>query len=120
MNWFRKGADGKFLWPGYGENSRVLKWVFERVTGTAEAVETPIGRLPAPGALDLAGLNVPPAALEQVLQGGRRRLARASCPRFARTTRSSATELPQGLREELSAAREAAAGRGREGLKRAT
>src|SRR3990170_4888220 len=51
VNWFRKGADGKFLWPGYGENVRVLKWIFERVEGAAEAVDTPIGRLPAPGSL---------------------------------------------------------------------
>src|SRR4029079_5621644 len=51
VNWFRRGADGKFLCPGYGENSRVLKWIFERVHGTAQAIDTPIGKLPAPGAL---------------------------------------------------------------------
>ena len=49
VNWFRRDADGKFLWPGYGENSRVLKWIFERLSGTAEAVDTPIGRLPVAG-----------------------------------------------------------------------
>jgi phosphoenolpyruvate carboxykinase (GTP) len=59
VNWFRKGADGRFLWPGYGENSRVLKWVFERCEGTGRAVQTPIGNLPAPGALDLSGLDLP-------------------------------------------------------------
>jgi phosphoenolpyruvate carboxykinase (GTP) len=53
VNWFRKGADGKFLWPGFGENMRVLKWVFERATGTADAVPSPIGKLPAEGAIDL-------------------------------------------------------------------
>jgi phosphoenolpyruvate carboxykinase (GTP) len=58
VNWFRRDEDGRFLWPGFGENSRVLKWVFERVAGTAEAVETPIGLLPAPGAIDTAGLEV--------------------------------------------------------------
>jgi phosphoenolpyruvate carboxykinase (GTP) len=58
VNWFRRDADGKFLWPGYGENSRVLKWVFERVAGRGRAVDTPIGRLPEPGALDLDGANV--------------------------------------------------------------
>ena len=57
MNWFRKSDDGDFLWPGFGENSRVLKWVFERCEGTAKAVETPIGNLPADGALDLDGLD---------------------------------------------------------------
>ncbi len=56
VNWFRKGPDGKFLWPGYGDNSRVLEWVFERTAGRGEAVETPIGYLPAPGAIDTTGL----------------------------------------------------------------
>ncbi len=47
VNWFRQDDDGQFLWPGYGENSRVLKWIFERVSGDGAAVDTPIGRLPA-------------------------------------------------------------------------
>jgi phosphoenolpyruvate carboxykinase (GTP) len=63
VNWFRKGADGRFLWPGFGENSRVLRWIFERCEGAADVVETPIGRLPAPGALDLSGLSIDAAAL---------------------------------------------------------
>jgi phosphoenolpyruvate carboxykinase (GTP) len=67
VNWFRKGPNGKFLWPGYGENSRVLKWIIERVEGTAEAVDTPIGRLPAPGALDVDGLTLADGALEHLL-----------------------------------------------------
>ena len=46
VNWFRKNKDGKFMWPGYAENSRVLKWIFERCDGTAKAVDTPIGKLP--------------------------------------------------------------------------
>src|SRR5437867_4183858 len=58
VNWFRKGADGRYLWPGYGENSRVLKWIFARVTGTGAAVDAAIGRLPPPGALDLSGLKI--------------------------------------------------------------
>jgi len=57
-NWFRKNGDGRWLWPGFGENSRVLKWICERIEGTGRAVETPIGNLPAPGALDLTGLNL--------------------------------------------------------------
>ena len=57
VNWFRKGDGGGFLWPGYGENSRVLKWIFERCEGTAKAVETPIGNLPAPQAIDTNGLS---------------------------------------------------------------
>jgi phosphoenolpyruvate carboxykinase (GTP) len=58
VNWFRRDDNGRFLWPGYGENSRVLKWVFERVTGAAGAVETAIGLLPVPGDLDTSGLEV--------------------------------------------------------------
>ena len=58
VNWFRKSADGKFLWPGYGENSRVLKWICERIAGTGKAQETPIGNLPTPDALDSSGLII--------------------------------------------------------------
>jgi phosphoenolpyruvate carboxykinase (GTP) len=68
VNWFRQDANGQFLWPGYGENSRVLKWVFERVNGTAQAVDTPIGRLPRPNDLDLSGLNMPKASLDELLR----------------------------------------------------
>jgi phosphoenolpyruvate carboxykinase (GTP) len=57
VNWFRKSAGGDFLWPGFGENSRVLKWVFERCEGTAKSIETPIGNLPAENALDMDGLD---------------------------------------------------------------
>lgn len=58
VNWFRKNEDGKFIWPGYGENSRVLKWITERISGTAEAIPTTIGNLPAPGAIDIGGLDI--------------------------------------------------------------
>ncbi len=58
VNWFRRGDDGDFLWPGFGENSRVLKWVVERIDGQAAALETPIGHVPAPGSLDTDGLDV--------------------------------------------------------------
>jgi phosphoenolpyruvate carboxykinase (GTP) len=58
VNWFRTDENGKFLWPGYGENSRVLKWVFERCEGKAHAVDTPIGRLPEPADLDTRGLDM--------------------------------------------------------------
>jgi phosphoenolpyruvate carboxykinase (GTP) len=67
VNWFRKDADGNFLWPGFGENSRVLAWIAERCEGTADAVETPIGLLPAPGALHVENLELPDAALETLL-----------------------------------------------------
>ena len=67
-NWFRKDIDGKFLWPGYGENSRVLAWIFRRCEGAVEAVETPIGRVPAQGELDPTGLDLPPEPLSQLLE----------------------------------------------------
>ncbi|MDE2282320.1 MAG: phosphoenolpyruvate carboxykinase (GTP), partial [Actinomycetales bacterium] len=67
VNWFRKADDGHWLWPGYGENSRVLEWVFERTAGRGEAVETPIGAVPAPGALNVDGLNVSEADLALLL-----------------------------------------------------
>jgi phosphoenolpyruvate carboxykinase (GTP) len=68
VNWFRKGDDGSFLWPGFGENSRVLKWVVERCNGTAGATETPIGNVPRPEDLDLAGLDLDPSTLEELLR----------------------------------------------------
>ena len=67
VNWFRRDEDGRFLWPGFGENSRVLKWVFDRVDGKSEVVETPIGLLPAEGALDTSGLDIDDADLQAIL-----------------------------------------------------
>jgi len=67
VNWFRKDAGGRFVWPGFGQNSRVLKWIVERLSGSAEAVPTPVGNLPAPGALDLDGLEIGQADLDLLL-----------------------------------------------------
>jgi phosphoenolpyruvate carboxykinase (GTP) len=67
VNWFRRDQDGGFLWPGFGENSRVLKWIIERLEGTAAAVETPIGLVPAPGALDVDGLDLTEDQVRQAL-----------------------------------------------------
>jgi phosphoenolpyruvate carboxykinase (GTP) len=67
VNWFRKSDGGDFLWPGFGENSRVLKWVFGRCAGTAKAVETPIGNLPTADSLDLDGLDLDAEDLETLL-----------------------------------------------------
>jgi len=67
VNWFRRGADGKFLWPGFGENVRVLKWILERVQGGDHATETPIGLVPTPDALTLDGLNISRGAVEELL-----------------------------------------------------
>ena len=67
VNWFRKDEDGSFLWPGYGENSRVLEWVFRRCDGEGETVETPLGLLPAQGELNTEGLKIDEAALSELL-----------------------------------------------------
>jgi phosphoenolpyruvate carboxykinase (GTP) len=68
VNWFRRDADGGFAWPGFGENGRVLKWVIERIEGTAAAAETPIGHVPTPDALDVEGLNLTREQLEACLR----------------------------------------------------
>jgi phosphoenolpyruvate carboxykinase (GTP) len=68
VNWFRKDRGGHYLWPGYGENSRVLEWVFQRCGGRGEAVDTPIGRLPTTGAIPSGGLHISPAAMDELLR----------------------------------------------------
>jgi phosphoenolpyruvate carboxykinase (GTP) len=68
VNWFRRGADGRFLWPGYGENSRVLEWVVRRLDGTADAVQTPIGNVPTPDGIDTSGLSIDPVDLTAALR----------------------------------------------------
>lgn len=68
VNWFRKDSAGKFLWPGYGDNSRVLKWICERLDGTRNTEETPIGLVPAPGTLDTTGLDITPEQVTELLR----------------------------------------------------
>src|SRR5580658_4221180 len=87
VNWFRKDASGRFVWPGFGENSRVLKWIVERLSGRAEAVDTAIGRLPAPGSLDLDGLELSQADLDLLLTVDREawKLEADRIPEFFRT-----------------------------------
>lgn len=67
VNWFRKDQDGRFVWPGFGDNARVLKWISERIDGEAEAVDTAVGRVPSVAALDLSGLDLTPAQLSILL-----------------------------------------------------
>jgi phosphoenolpyruvate carboxykinase (GTP) len=101
VNWFRRGADHRFLWPGFGENSRVLKWVIERVEGRAGAVDTAIGRLPTPDQLDLSGLNVPTedvaAALAVDIEEWR-----AEIPLIEQWFGKIGGALPTALRDELA------------------
>jgi phosphoenolpyruvate carboxykinase (GTP) len=68
VNWFRKDADGKFMWPGFGENLRVLDWIIKRCDGKVGCLQTPIGRLPLPGDLNLEGIDVPTATMEALLE----------------------------------------------------
>lgn len=104
-NWFRKGSNGRFLWPGFGENSRVLKWVFERCEGTAKAIETPIGNLPSEEALDLDGLDVPKAALAELLhvdvQGWLNEI-----PLIEKYYDQFGDRVPKALRKELAELRQ--------------
>tara|TARA_Y100001934_G_C11964241_1_gene590991 strand:+ start:124 stop:615 length:492 start_codon:yes stop_codon:yes gene_type:complete len=67
VNWFRKDDDGRFIWPGFGENARVLKWVLERIAGSADAIETPIGMIPKSQDLDISGLDLTSQELETLL-----------------------------------------------------
>jgi phosphoenolpyruvate carboxykinase (GTP) len=67
VNWFRQGADGKFLWPGFGDNLRPISWILDRCMGRADAKETAIGFLPRPQDLDTRGLDIAPAVLEELL-----------------------------------------------------
>jgi phosphoenolpyruvate carboxykinase (GTP) len=67
VNWFRKDEDGKFIWPGFGENSRVLEWVFRRCEGEGETVESPIGLLPAEGEIDTDGLDISAEKMRELL-----------------------------------------------------
>jgi len=68
VNWFRKNADGKFIWPGFGDNARVLKWVLQRIDGQGDAAETAIGMVPTRDALDVSGLDIGDAELEELLK----------------------------------------------------
>ena len=100
VNWFRTDANGKFLWPGYGENSRVLKWIFERVNGTAGAVDTPIGRLPQPKDIDVNGLNISSDTMKKLLEvdidGWR-----AEVPLIRDHFAKFGSHLPAGMKEEV-------------------
>jgi phosphoenolpyruvate carboxykinase (GTP) len=102
VNWFRKSPDGKFLWPGFAENSRVLKWIFERCDGTAEAVDTPIGKMPTEAGLDTEGLDVDSEDIKELLrvdvEGWK-----AEIPLIREHFEAFGDKLPAGLQEELSA-----------------
>ena len=102
VNWFRKDDEGRFLWPGFGENSRVLEWVFRRCAGDAEARETPIGLVPAPGDLYTGGLDVAEEDLEQVLTVDPDAL-REQLPQVKEHLAQFGDRLPDELQAQLDA-----------------
>jgi len=104
VNWFRKDEDGRFMWPGFGENSRVLAWIFGRVTGDAEAVETAIGLVPPPGdgGIDTDGLDVSAATLAKLLEVDADGWT-AQLPQIKAHYAEFGDKLPEALRAQLSA-----------------
>jgi phosphoenolpyruvate carboxykinase (GTP) len=101
VNWFRKGEDGRFLWPGFGENSRVLEWVFERCAGKGDAVETPIGMIPTTGAIPTDGLDLDEEVMARLLAVNNDEW-RAEVPSIAEHFASLGERLPAELQTELS------------------
>jgi phosphoenolpyruvate carboxykinase (GTP) len=102
VNWFRKDENGRFLWPGFGENSRVLKWVFERAAGRGDAVETPIGLMPAEGAIDTDGLPIDAADMRELLSVDVAAWA-AEVPSIREHLEGLGDRLPEAMHEELAA-----------------
>ncbi len=101
VNWFRKGDDGSFLWPGFGDNSRVLKWVVERIEGTADAVDTAIGRVPTAEAIDTTGLDLDEDTLATLLAVDNEAW-RAEIPQIEAHFEKFGEQLPAELRDELN------------------
>jgi phosphoenolpyruvate carboxykinase (GTP) len=100
VNWFRRDAEGRFLWPGFGENSRVLEWMFRRCDGDAQAEETPIGWLPVPGDLDTSGLALPADDLAELLRVDEDAWAR-EVPQLAEHYARFGDRLPVELADQL-------------------
>jgi len=105
VNWFRKDDEGRFVWPGFGENSRVLEWVFRRCEGEAEAVETPIGLLPSDGDIDLDGLDLSPEAVTALLAVDHEAV-KGELPQIEKHLARFGDDLPAELRAQLDALKE--------------
>ncbi|HYN52872.1 MAG TPA: phosphoenolpyruvate carboxykinase (GTP), partial [Thermoleophilaceae bacterium] len=102
VNWFRKDDEGNFIWPGFGENSRVLAWIFRRCDGEAEAVETAVGLLPASDSIDASGLDLPEGAMEELLAIDTDQW-RAQLPKVKEHFAQFGDRLPSAMREQLEA-----------------
>jgi phosphoenolpyruvate carboxykinase (GTP) len=105
VNWFRQDRNGKFLWPGYGENSRVLKWIFERCDGKVHAKDTPIGRIPEVADLDTSGLGMPAADVAELLSVDIEGWL-AEVPSIKEHFAKFGDRLPKGLHLEVKALEE--------------
>ncbi len=105
VNWFRKGEDGRWLWPGFGENSRVLEWVFNRVSDDADAVDTPIGFVPTMDALDVAGVKVTASDMAELLNVNVEEW-RAEVPGIRAYYAKFAERLPAALHAQVDALEE--------------
>jgi phosphoenolpyruvate carboxykinase (GTP) len=101
VNWFRKDDDGRFIWPGYGENSRVLEWIFRRCNGEGETVESPIGLLPAAGELNIEGLEISEEALSELLSVDPD-LFKQQLPQVKEHLERFGDRLPQQLQDQLA------------------
>jgi len=113
VNWFRKDRDGRFLWPGFGENLRVLEWIIGRCEGRAEAETTAVGLLPAPGALKTSGLQVTEAVMQELLSVDPDDWS-WELDEVAEHLGEYGDRLPAELAEELQAVKEALASTGGE------
>ena len=102
VNWFRKDDEGNFLWPGFGENSRVLEWIFRRCDGQAEAKDTAVGLLPAVGSIDVSGLDLPEGVMEELLGMDTERW-KNQLPQVKEHFAQFGDRLPSALREQLDA-----------------
>ena len=100
VNWFRRDAEGRFMWPGFGENCRALKWMVERIEGKVDALDTPAGLLPKPEDIDVDGLDIDPDVLAQVV-GFQPQEWKDELPRIRRWLRSLGRKVPQEMNDEL-------------------
>ncbi len=105
VNWFRRDEDGNFIWPGFGENSRVLKWIFERCADTVGAIDTAIGRLPEQGAMDISGLDIDPEVMEKLTEVDIEAWL-AELSRIREHYSRFGDNIPQALQDEVAALEE--------------
>jgi len=100
VNWFRKGKKGEWLWPGFGENSRVLKWIFERTAGADHAIKSPIGNIPKPGGIDIKGLNISDENMKKLFEIDRQAWTEEA-DKLEEYFKQFGDRLPEGMKNEI-------------------